>query len=243
MIPLALFRHSAVALLHKDIRTHLPRYRAGDFEFLAQDPSRFIESKCQIDEDRLLDVHCSADDANEVACCLAVADGLNGVTPYLARDERLWVRLSHIELLQYSRTRWPIPNNDEEAVVHVQKHFFAKGGRGIERDHSISRLWWMAIVASKVEGLKRSEALEALLYQSDVRANIIERPSTSQNTALLSALLIQLHKSLKSDQALFERKKFRVLMKRLNLNGGVKLLDVLAVDDLQQMVSEAAEAQ
>ena len=242
MIPLALFRYSAISQLYKDIAINLPRYRDGDFEFLSEDPTRFIESKCQIDEERLLDVHCAPDDINEVACCLAVADGLNGVTPYLARDERVWVRLTHIELLHYSRMRWPIPSKNEEAIIHIQKHFFAKSARGIERDNAVSRLWWMATVASKVEGLKTSEALTALLFQSDVRANIIERPSTSQNTALLSALVIQLHKSLKSDQQLFERERFRSLMKQLNLNGGVKLLDILGVDELQDMVREAAES-
>lgn len=242
MIPLALFRHSAISQLYKDININLARYRDGDFEFLTEDPSRFIESKCQIDEGRLVDVHCSSDDTNEVACCMAVADGLNGVTPYLARDERIWVRLTHIELLHYSRTRWPIPSTDTEAVTHIQKHFFARSARGIERDNAISRLWWMATVASKVEGLKTSEALDALLFQSDVRASIIERPSTSQNTALLSALVIQLHKSLLSNQELFERKRFRSLMKQLNINGGVKLLDVLGVDVLQEMVGEAAKS-
>ncbi len=242
MIPLALFRHGAVLQLYKDINLNLARYRDSDFEFLNEDPSKFIESKCQIDEDRLLDVHCSSDDTNEAACCLAVADGLNGVTPYLARDERIWVRLTHIELLHYSRTRWPIPSTDIEAVAHIQKHFFARSARGIERDNAISRLWWMATVAGKVEGLKTSEALDALLFQSDVRASIIERPSTSQNTALLSALVIQLHKSLLSNQELFERKRFRSLMKQLNINGGVKLLDVLGVDILQEMVEEAAKS-
>ncbi|MDO9151888.1 MAG: DUF6339 family protein, partial [Methylotenera sp.] len=90
----------------------------------------------------------------------------------MARDERVWVRLTHIELLHYSRTRWPIPNKDEAAIAHIQKHFFARSARGIERDNAVSRLWWMATVASKVEGLKAAEALEALLFQSDVRANI-----------------------------------------------------------------------
>ncbi|MDO9405340.1 MAG: DUF6339 family protein [Polaromonas sp.] len=241
MISLSLFRHRTILQLYKNIKENLSRYREGDFEFLTEDMSHFIESKCQIDEDRLLDVHCTIEDANEVACCLAVADGLNGVTPYLARDERIWVRLTHIELLHYSRTRWPIPDNDEDAVAHIQKHFFAKSARGIERDNAVSRLWWMATVAAKVEGLKIHDSLQAMLFQSDVRASIIERPSTSQNTALLSALVIQLHKSLLTDQELFERRRFRLLMKRLNLYGGVKLLDVLGIDDLQEMVGEAAK--
>lgn len=242
MIPIALFRNSTVAKLSKDIQANLHRYRSGDFEFLAQDATCFIESQCSIDEERLLDVQCTTHDSNEVACCLAAADALNGVTPYIARDERLWVRLSHIELLDYARTRWPIPDDDAHAVAHIQKHFFAKSARGIERDNAVSRLWWMAAVASRVEGLKTADALEALLHQSDVRASIIERPTTSQNNALLSALIMELHKSLKSDQTLFERDRFRMMMKRLNLEGGVRLLDVLAVGDLQELVADVAAA-
>lgn len=240
MIALPLFRYSTVSSLYKEVAANLERYRSGNFETVAQDPMRFMDSKCEIDEGRLLEVHCTPEDSNEVACCLAIADGISGVTPYLARDERLWVRLTHIELLDYSRTRWPIPSDNAQAVAHIQKHFFAKSARGIERDNAISRLWWMAAVASKVEGLKTSDALEALLYQSDVRANIIERPTTSQNGALLSALVKELYKSLEGDKTLFERRKFRSLMKRLNLDGGVRLLEVLAVDDLQQIVAEAA---
>jgi hypothetical protein len=62
------------------------------------------------------------------------------------------------------------------------------------------------------------------LYKTDIRANIIERPSTSQNAAVFNALMLRFAESFATDKRLFERKVFRALMKELNLYGGVKLL-------------------
>lgn len=237
MLDLPLLRGSAVTQLFADVPRNLERYRSGDFHFLLDDPAQFIESGCEIDEEKLLTVDCAPGDDNEVQCCLSMDAALSGITPYLARDERLWARLSHLELLPYGRSRWPIPADNEKAVAHIRKHFFARGSRGIERDNVAARLWWMAAVCKKVEGLSLEQALTALLFQSDVRANIIERPSTSQNAHLLSALIRELYDSYKGDRTLFEREKFRSLMKRLNLEGGVLLLDVLDDDSLQELVT------
>ena len=60
------------------------------------------------------------------------------MTPYLARDARIWCYLTHTYLLEYSRNRWPIPADDEKAVKHIVSHFFTKGVRGFERDIVIS---------------------------------------------------------------------------------------------------------
>lgn len=242
MIKLPLFRAVAVATLYNNIEANLERYRSGDFEHLVNDPSQFIESKCEIDEDELVHVHCTEDDNNEADCTMALNRGLVGITPYLARDERLWVRMTHVELLHYSRTRWPIPTDDEKAVAHIKKHFFARGSRGLERDNAASRLWWMAHLCKKVGGLTLRESLAALQFQSDVRANIVERPSTSQNSKLLSAILRQLHQSLNSDQKLFERARFRALMKWLNVQGGVRLLDIMSDDLLETLVEEGSSS-
>ena len=86
-----------------------------------------------------------------------------------------------------------------------------------------------------------TEALTSFLYRTDVRANIIERPTTSQNVAVFSALLKKLDESYKGDKALFERAKFRPLMKKLNLQGGVKLLGALSGQEIGSIVDECAE--
>jgi hypothetical protein len=241
MTKLALFRTQTVHQLYKDVEKNLPIYRNGDFNSLLVDSSLFLESECELDDTEIKKISCTKENDNEVQCCLGILNGLKGVTAYLARDERLWARLCHIELLDYARARWTIPTDDIKAASYIRTHFFAKGARGIERDNAASRLWWMATICNKVQGLPLEQSLTAFLHQSDVRANIVERPTTSQNAALLSSVINKLHESFNGDKALYEREKFRSVMKNLNLEGGVRLLEVLEDKELNKLVDKVSK--
>jgi Family of unknown function (DUF6339) len=236
MKSLELFRRATVDSLFESVPNNLDRYRSGDFKYLLEDSGLFVNITFNIDEEAISQVSAISGSANEVDTCVAVWNLLPGLTDVMAREERMWARLTHIELLDYSRARWSIPDDNDAAVSHIRAHFFAKGSRGLERNNAISRLWWMSAICSKVNDLDLRKALEAFLYQSDVRANIIERPSTSQNPEVLSSIIKALDKSLSSDKALHERSMFRGVMKKLNLEGGVRLLDVLDEAEINKIV-------
>lgn len=240
MPKLVMMRERVVQELMRDIPNNLDRYRNGNFDYLLSNHSNFIETAFEVDISELSKVTCTVEDHNEVQCCLAMYRAMSSTSPYLARDERLWVPFTHILLLGYCRNRWPIPKNDEKAIRHIRKHFFAVGSRGVERENAASRLWWMASICSKVEGMDLEAALTAFLYQTDVRANVIERPTTSQNVTLLTAIVRNLDISLRKDRELHKRERFRSVMKDLNLQGGFKLLDVLDKDDLTKLVDKYA---
>lgn len=237
-----LLRKDKMEELFKGIGDDLEAYRTGDFRHLVQDYSAYIETKHDIDQELLGKVNCTKEDHKEVQNCILLHKAMNGLTPYLARDARLWVYLVLTSLLDYARNRWPIPDDDNKAVDHIKKHFFAAGGmRGIERDNAASRLWWMASLCSRVEGLTLEQSLQSLLHQYDVRANILERPTVSQSIPIFSAILRKLHASYQDDQKLFERQVFRDFMKELNLKGGVKLLEALEEKDLDKVMDECVE--
>lgn len=241
MTKIRLLRSRAIQQLTTDISSNLDRYRKGSFDFLEADPANYIECEQLLDELKLLQVACTADDHKEVECCIAIFGAMGAIPPYLARDSRIWVYLTHTVLLDYARTRWPIPADDEKAKAHIRKHFFATGARGIERDNAASRLWWMAALCNRVDGLALEDSLKAFLHQYDVRANIIERPTTSQSIPVFSAIIKKLHEALTTnDESLFEREKFRSVMRRLNLKGGVKLLGALSSADLNALVDECS---
>lgn len=227
--------------LNSNILDNLDLYRSGNFDFLTEDHSVYFEIDNELDEQKTQLVDCNSDDHKEVDCCFHLYDAMRDIPPYLARDSRLWVYLTHTLLLEYSRRRWPIPNDDEKAVAHIRKHFFANGARGIERDNSASRLWWMANICDRVDGLNLLDALKIFLHQYDVRANIIERPTTSQSVPVFSAVIKKLEKSFKEDQKLFEREKFRQVMKELNLQGGVKLLCALDNPEIEKIVDKCMD--
>jgi hypothetical protein len=232
------FKAQKVHDLELSIKDNLELYRTGNFNLITSDPDSCFDSLLEIDESKLLMIHCEIGDHKEIENCILMYEAMGALSHYLARDERLWTYLTHTTLLEYTRVRWPIPTDEEKAIKHIKNHFFCKGARGVERDNASSRLWWMASLCNRANGLSLEESLTSLLHQTDVRANIIERPTTSQNVNIFTVVLKKLNDSYKSDKKLFERERFRSFMKSLNLVGGVKLLDALPEAKIANIVDD-----
>lgn len=232
------FKSQKVRDLTKQIAENLDFYRNGNFDLIANDPENFFVTELEIDEEKLALIDCEKNNQKEVENCVLMYESMGEISNYLARDERLWTYLTHTTLLKYTRSRWPIPEDDEKAIKHIRNHFFCIGARGIERDNAASRLWWMASLCNRASGISFRESLTCLLLQSDVRANIVERPTTSQNINIFSAILKKLNESYKTDKKLFERETFRSVMKWLNLFGGVKLLGALPESRIANILDE-----
>lgn len=238
---LNLFKTNTVAELLESIPNNLEQYRSGDFSYLKDDATKFLHFSVSAYSNHLDNIHCTPSDKREVENALEMSRAFPQLSPHHARDERLWVRLTHLELLEYSRSRWPIPEDDTKAISHIKTHFFGTTTRGIERDNAASRLWWMAYVCSRVRDIALEESLRCFLYRSDVRANIIERPTTSLSTKIFAAVIKKLNESYYGDKTLFERDIFRSAMKELNLEGGFKLLDVLPPHELGSIIERCCQ--
>lgn len=91
-------------------------------------------------------------------------------------------------------------------------------------------------LCARVSSIDLATALEAFLYKSDVRANLIERPTTSQSTELFGAILAKLISSYKGKRILFDRKHFRPMMAELNSIGGYKLIDCFNPNQADKLV-------
>ena len=236
---LRILRDASVFSLRKAIGENLDRYRTGEFGYLSLDSTQFHELPVVADDSALARMkNSSGENHFEVDNCLAVHDYLVGLSPYDARDERLWCHLTHTTFLGYARQRWPIPSDDNKAIAHIATHFFASSNRQVERDNAVSRLWWMAHLCTRVSGASHKEALEAFLFRSDVRANIIERPTVAQSANVFSLIMRALIASAAGKRALFDRTTFRKVMVELNLVGGFKLLDALSEQDLDLIFAE-----
>lgn len=223
------------------IEDNFENYRTGNFDFLKADSSNYFETTNVIDETKLSSIDCNEKDHKEVENCMMLYSAMGKLSRYLARDERLWVYLVHTDLLNYSRQRWPIPDDDELAIKHIRAHFFVIGARGFERDNAVARLWWMSSLCNRLQQISLEDALTCFLYKYDVRANIIERPTTSLSINVFTSIIRRLHVSYKGDKSLFERERFRSVMKGLNLKGGVKLLSALEEKIIENILEECIE--
>ena len=232
-----ILKANKVRELYLNIEQNIDLYREGDFQFLGLDQSYSVEIEHEIHETVLSTIDCiKGGDNKEVDNCINLYSAMGTLSPYLARDERLWTYLTHTNLLQYSKNRWPIPNETQEAVKHIRTHFFVVGARGFERDNAAARLWWMAHLCNRANDLILKDALTCMLFQYDVRANIIERPTTSQSVSVFSAILCKLNESYHGDKVLFKREIFRLLMKKVNLLGGIKLLSALDDKEIRKVL-------
>lgn len=226
--------------LKRSVKENLDKYLSGDFNTYFMDPANLIELDLEIDINRFAEFLPGKTNKDEVHNCILMSEILKEITPYMARDERLWVYLTHTYLLDYSRQRWELgKKSGNDLIRHIDSHFFASDKRGIERDNAAARLWWIAALCNRVEGVPLKDVLDCLLLYSDVRASIIERPTTSQCLNVFSALAKKLFAEYKKEKTeIFERKTFRELMKKLNLFGGIKLLDTMKECDINSFIDK-----
>ena len=173
---------------------------------------------------------------------------LKGMTPKIARDERVWCAVGHMHAKDFIWERHVRGTSPEEVSRKIQTQFFCRtngANRGFERDNALSSLWWWAFMASKVKSLKHSEALEILLEFTDFRDAVLGRPTTSIIPQVLEALILIFVEERKSDPevAFFRRKKkgaggggnYRDLLVEIDLHGGRALYDVMSVEDLTDL--------
>ena len=236
-------KQNVLTSLRESVAENLDVYRSGSFKHLSGDPSNYFEGSFDFDESALktLQAPTTASDF-EAENCLTCYEALSSLSPYEAREERFWAYVTHTCLLDYTRARWPIPADDAAAVTYILTHFFAANKRAIERDNSASRLWWMAHLCHRINSLPMADSLQVLHYRTDVRANIIERPTISQNTQIFGSLIKTLKISYDKDRALFEREVFRQTMIKLNSVGGARLLDSMSEDQITTLLSQIVTA-
>ena len=240
--PIKFLRHKAVADLRLHIKDNLRLYEDEEADFavhVAEGGEQSMRNLCfspgWTKKIKMPEARENYDAFNSVL----VHESLP-LKPAQACDYRIWVHLSHFDLRHYIRRRWPLPASGKEG--HVGTHYFVKGQRGLLRDNAIARLWWMGHIASRSEhlGMKPIEVLEILLYQSDVRANLLER-SLGMNPDIFDAVVSRLAddyaKAKKSvRETIFERERFRGLMKSLNRIGGYRMLDALGFKQLRNEI-------
>lgn len=237
-------KYDLVARLKNSIHENLDWYRDGYFSlFFSEDNVREIATY-YVDTTLLATIlPPEGKDFKDVENSNIVYQALQGITPYIAKDERLLVYLSHMDCIDYVRARWPIPDNDEHAVKRIRDHFFAVSDRGFKRNNAISRLWWNGHMAFKCSDAPITKVLEVLVSYTDVREQVVGRPTTSNSNAVFSAIMRVLISKYDAKESDFFKRAgsdapYRRLMRKLNEHGGLKLLDSMSAQDLDEELKD-----
>jgi len=235
-------------LVLADLIDHLPerldRYVNGDFQDLASEFGWAVETTgVTFDRERLTELQLGATTPeSEVHNSLVVHDALKGISRSVAREERIWVRLCHIECLDYARSRWLTDLKQEELEAQIKKHFFADTLTQVRDDNAVGRLWWNAEIASIASPGDVGHGLKLMLQTADIRLNLVERTRLVSRPVLARGIVRAL-----SDHAWLaaQERNFRRFMRILNRDGGGVLYEALpekAVDDLILTAIKKAQA-
>jgi hypothetical protein len=203
--------------LKNSIAENLDRYVSGDFADLESGGDWRIPLTIDADLDSLQGLSLDSGAQAEITNAELVGKALGGLTPSLARENRIWVRLSHVECLEYSRARWLAGETREDVLAKgIQKHFFATTLNSCRDDHAIARLWWAYRIAKQAMPEEPRRALGLILARADIRLNLVERPGIGARAKLCAGVL----RLLERDSAFRDSEpEFRSFMKWLNLLG------------------------
>jgi hypothetical protein len=129
------------------------------------------------------------------------------------------------------RKRWPVENyhTDDQRIRNISKHYFISrsDSRGV-LENGVAGLWWYAKLTYDKARDNPYELTGVLLSKLDIAQQILERNlgrAPSVLTGFLEFLLINKDELLINGNV--ARRNIRTLVKLLNLNGGVCLLDSL----------------
>lgn len=182
--PIKLLSASIVDRLAAAISSNLERYRGGNFGDLALETGWEIESAlAQWDPSIAGELDPAGGAEAEIRNSLLIYTGLRGMNPALAREERLWARLCHVECLEFARQRWL--RDADDLANQVRLHFFAPGLTGCRDDNAVGRLWWNGHMASLASPGDIELGLRRLLARANIRLQIVDRADTAFRQPLI----------------------------------------------------------
>jgi hypothetical protein len=185
--PLMLVSSDVVSKLEREVDINLERYASGDFTELSKAAGWSIQTSfANWDPKIVQSLDPSGSPEAEISNSYIVYNGLKEMTPALAREERLWTRLCHIEFFEYARARWL--NSPDKIGTQVRNHFFAGGLPAARDDNAVGRLWWNGHVASIACPDDIKLGLSKLLARANNRLQIIDRADTAFRQPLIKSI-------------------------------------------------------
>ena len=236
-----IFSQSIVSDLYNNLEKNLDGYLKGFNEsFFKNNYNNLIENTEISDEfsEKLNIDNSLSPGMLDVKNSITVYKELKGITPYQARDGRIWCALSHKFFREYALYRHiervtAANKTDEWQLKILRQHFFTKGGlRGIDRYNVASRLWWNGYVVDRCrEQHDFEELIHVLCANTDIRQMIVERPGIFQIPVVTLAVLLSL-KKYNETKNILSREVYRKWIILINNGGGQNMYATMNLDKL-----------
>lgn len=191
------------------------------------------ESGLVVDPPPALIVSEDGNGKHDAANAKLVYSWLCALTPALAMEERLWAALTHCIFPKYMSARWPV--DSKNAVVRrylYEGQSFASLSR-----NGIARLWWAGYLTKDEKRDNPFELTDTLFLRQDIQVSLLERRIGKCRLVREAVLEFLKENSGWFGQEAFSR-RIQVLLKELNLLGGVAILDALPVAEIHSFLQK-----
>ena len=139
----------------------LERYLEEDFNI----PEEDIQVIPQIQEpDNLLS---RMNPENEFLSAIELYKAYKVLSPIQATDTYFWESLSHLNLFQYVKKRWPL-TNDSLTSNFISQHWFVSSSAQVSR-HTLASLWWSVYLTIDEDSSNPFELTEVLFRNQTFR--------------------------------------------------------------------------
>lgn len=231
----------ALTELRASIASNLERYKGNGFMDLAESISWDIKLGIEFDDVLLRTLDNSTPQlisAVDLENSKIVGKALSNLTPAMANEERIWVRLAHVEAFDYAKARWLSGKSDSSLQEEIETHMFASTQTGIRDDHAISRLWWNYHIAKTCMPNDIDGALNLILKRADIRSNFVERIWMTSRQGIATSVL----KVMRDEPWITgHEKNFREFMKAINKFGGGIVFEALGEVETDSFVGDCVK--
>ena len=242
---LVIFRDLYTERLLAEVPQNAPKYLLDSPWARSEAPSdSFLPTKLTLKGNVALSLP-DGDGLKDLENSLRIYRMLPDLAPVQARDPRLWTRLCHEEFWEYMRLRWDASKHASDTARqarYIQSHYFIAQAqsRALLRN-GIARLWWYAHLTHDLSREKPFELTEVLLSTLDITQQVLER-SLGRSRGILFGFLEFLFQ-IREEGIALKREQIREMAKRLNMTGGVTLLDTLTAKEISALLREDLQDQ
>ena len=207
------------------VEENIERYRADGFEDMAGQGNWEIATDLTFDTAPLRDLSPERSAEAEKNNSVLVWRSLRELTPALATENRIWIRFTHLECLDFCRRRWLTGEPENKHVSTVRTHFFANTRTRWRDDNAISRLWWNYWIAQRLMPEDPEKALGIILHVLDMRLSTVERPGLFIRPKIAAGIL---RAFARDEWVLGSAERWREFMKVLNKQGAGRVFEVMS---------------
>jgi hypothetical protein len=232
------FSRAFVERLHDQAAGNLARYQtqAGWAGVEAREQGALHASQRVVSPPPQLKFGGGDETANDAANARLVHQWLGALPTVIAMDERLWAWAAHGVFADYMAARWPAK---AQSAIHRRYLFEGSTFAALTR-HGIARLWWAGQLTHDPERADPYQLTDVLFHRQDVHVSLLERAMGKCPSVRRGVLEFLLERQSELSEEAYGR-RIQVLLRDLNLHGGVLVLDSLRHEQISAYLDRAAK--